>query len=154
MLSATTQRVLSFNGLRRSTQWHQSATRSIVAPMPSRNQVARVAVDDETWRAFRQAALARDITVAAYLGKLVESELRRRKDSPLAVADAEQPEADQAIAALAAVRLAIDELDDIAGRLARSAVAHGAAWEDVGSSLRLSADAARSAYAERAQDEP
>jgi len=122
--------------------------------MPSRNQVARVAVEDETWRTFRQAALARGITVAAYLGKLVERELRRRKANPLGVADDDQPGPDQALAALAAVRLAIDELDDIAGRIARSAVAHGAAWEDVGSSLRLSADAARSAYAERAQDKP
>jgi hypothetical protein len=117
--------------------------------MPSRNQVARVAVDDETWRAFRQAALARGITVAAYLGKLVESELRRRKANPLAVADVDQPETDQALAALAAVRSAIDELDDIAGRLARSAVEHGGSWEDVASSLRLSPDAARRAYANR-----
>ena len=117
--------------------------------MPSRNQVARVAVDDETWRAFRQASLARGITVAAYLGKLVESELRRRKASPLAVGDAEQPEADQALAALAAVRLAIDELDDIAGRLARSAVEHGGSWEDVASSLGLSRRAAREAYEKR-----
>lgn len=117
--------------------------------MPSRNQVARVAVDDETWRAFRQAALGRGITVAAYLGKLVESELRRRKADPLAVADAEQPEADQALAALAAVRLATDELDDIAGRLARSAVAHGGSWEDVCSSLRVAAPDARRAYSKR-----
>lgn len=117
--------------------------------MPSRNQVARVAVDDETWLAFRQAALARGITVAAYLGKLVESELRRRKANPLAVADAERPEADQALAALAAVRLTIDELDDIAGRLARSAVEHGGAWEDVASSLGLSRRAAREAYEKR-----
>jgi len=114
--------------------------------MPSQNQVARVAVDDETRRTFRQAALARGITVAAYLGKLVESELRRRKADPLAVADAEQPEDDQALAALAAVRLAIDELDDIAGRLARAAVQHGGSWEDVASSLGLSRQAARKAY--------
>ena len=117
--------------------------------MPSRNQAARVAVDDETWRVFRQAALARGITVAAYLGKLVESELRRRKDSPLAVADVEQTEAAQALAALAAVRLAIDELDDIAGRLARAAVEHGGSWEDVASSLGLSRQAARKAYEKR-----
>lgn len=117
--------------------------------MPGRNQVARVAVDDETWRLFRQAALARGITVAAYLGKLVEGELRRRKANPLAVADAEQLEADQALAALPAVRLAIDELDDIAGRLARSAVEHGGSWEDVASSLGLSRHAARKAYEKR-----
>ena len=114
--------------------------------MPSRNRVARVAVDDETWRVFRQAALARGITVAAYLGKLVESELRRRKASPLSPPDAEQPESDQALAALAAVRLAIDELDDIAGRLARSATEHGGSWDDVASSLGLSHRAARKAY--------
>lgn len=117
--------------------------------MPSRNQVARVAVDDEAWREFRQTAVARGITVAAYLGKLVESELRRRKASPLAVADADQPEPDQALAALAAVRLAIDELDDIAGRLARSAVEHGGAWEDVGSSLGIETSAAQRAYGRR-----
>lgn len=114
--------------------------------MPSRNQVARVAVDEETWRVFRQAALARGITVAAYLGKLVESELRRRKVSPLSPPDANHPQSDQALAALAAVRLAIDELDDIAGRLARSAVDHGGSWEDVGSSLGLSSGSARAAY--------
>ena len=35
------------------------------------------------------------------------------------------PEEEQALAALGAVRASIDELDAIAGRLARSAVAHG-----------------------------
>ena len=40
----------------------------------------------------------------------------------------------------------IDELDQIAGRLARSATAHGASWEDVGSSLRLNAQQAREAF--------
>jgi hypothetical protein len=114
--------------------------------MPSRNHVARVAVDDETWRVFRQAALARGITVATYLGKLVESELRRRNVTPLPTADAEASDVEQAIAALAAVRLSIDELDDIAGRLARAAVAHGASWGDVASSLRLAEGAARAAY--------
>ncbi|HTE61790.1 MAG TPA: hypothetical protein VK631_15665, partial [Solirubrobacteraceae bacterium] len=56
------------------------------------------------------------------------------------------PEPDQALAALAEVRASIDELDGIAGRLARSATAHGAPWKDVGSSLRMSADQARRAY--------
>ena len=41
--------------------------------MPAR-QLARVAVDDETWRAFRQAALTRDVSIAAYLAELVERE--------------------------------------------------------------------------------
>jgi hypothetical protein len=50
------------------------------------------------------------------------------------------------IAALVDVRAAIDELDDIAGRLARTATAHGASWGDVASSLGLDADQARSAY--------
>ena len=39
--------------------------------MATEAQVARVAVDDETWVAFRQAALARGISVSAYLGKLI-----------------------------------------------------------------------------------
>ncbi len=117
--------------------------------MPSRNQVARVAVDDATWRAFRQAALARDMTVATYLGKLVETELRRRKASPLSATDPEPPDVEQALNALTAVRLAIDELDGIAGRLARSAVEHGGSWEDVASSLGRSRQAARKAYEKR-----
>jgi len=83
------------------------------------------------------------------LVKLVQSELGRRKTSPLAVADAQQPEADQALAALTAVRLAIDELDDIAGRLARSAVEQGGSWEEVASSLRLTQQAVRNAYENR-----
>ena len=78
----------------------------------------------------------------------MESELRRRHASPLSP-DPEQPEADHAFAALATVRLTIDELDDIAGRLARSAVEHGGAWEDVASSLGLSRQAARTAYEKR-----
>ena len=45
--------------------------------------------------------------------------------------------------ALQAVRASID---DIAGRLARSAVDHGGTWEDVGSSLRLDPRNARGAY--------
>ena len=116
--------------------------------MPTPNQVARVAVDDATWRTFRQAALARGIPIAAYLGKLVEDELRRRKAKPIDV-DTDQPPPDQALAALAAVRSSIDELDDIAGRLARSAVEHGGSWKDVASSLRLTERAAHSAYETR-----
>jgi hypothetical protein len=114
--------------------------------VPTKQQVARVAVDDATWRAFRQAALERDLSVATYLGKLVEAELRRRGALPLAVAAAGDDPAQAALAALETVRLSIDELDQIAGRLARSAVAHGAPWQDVASSLRLTSKAAREAY--------
>lgn len=84
-------------------------------------------VDDPTWRAFRQAALDRGLSVSSYLAKLVEAELRRRGASAVGTFSEEQAgETDAAIAALVDVRVAIDELDDIAGRLARSATAHGA----------------------------
>lgn len=55
-------------------------------------------------------------------------------------------EAEQAIAALVDVRASIGELDDIAGRLARSATAHGASWSDVARSLGLDIEQAKSAY--------
>ena len=114
--------------------------------MPSPYNAARVAVDEETWRAFRQAALARGIPVSVYLGKLVRSEVARRRETLVADVDPALPEPDQALKALAAVRASIDELDDIAGRLARSAVEHGGSWADVGSSLRMSSTQARAAY--------
>src|SRR3954462_8715506 len=114
--------------------------------MGSTAQVARVAVSHDQWRAFRQASLAQGITVSAYLARLVETELKRRRGRPVAAVDPEAAPADQAGNALAEVRASIDELDKIAGRLARSAIAHGASWEDVGSSLRLDEDKARAAY--------
>jgi hypothetical protein len=76
----------------------------------------------------------------------VEAELKRRRGRPVATVDPEAEPADQAVNGLAEVRASIDELDKIAGRLTRSAVAHGASWEDVGSSLRLDKDKARAAY--------
>ena len=109
-------------------------------------KVARVAVSDEQWRAFRQAALAQGISVSIYLGRLVEAELSRRRGRPVAAVDPEAAPADQAVSALGEVRASIDELDKIAARLARSAIAHGASWEDVGSSLRLDPSNARAAY--------
>lgn len=109
-------------------------------------QLARVAVDDQTWRRFRQVAVVRDISIAAYLGRLVERELRRRADRPLAAVAPDQLDRDQALTALADLREAIDELDDLAGRLARSAIAHGGSWRDVGSSLRLLPHVAQRAY--------
>jgi hypothetical protein len=114
--------------------------------MASAAKVARVAISDERWRAFRQAALAQEITVSTYLARLVEAELKRRSGRPIAVVDPEAAPADQAVNALAEVRASIDEVDNLAGRLARSAIAHGASWEDVGSSLRLDPRQARAAY--------
>ena len=108
--------------------------------------LARVAVDEETWRHFRQVAIVRDLSIAEYLGRLVERELRRRGDRPVAEVAPEQPPSDQALTALADLRQAIDELDQIAGRLARSAVANGGSWRDVGSRLRLSAASAEQAF--------
>ena len=114
--------------------------------MGSAAKVARVAVSDEQWRAFRQASIAQGISVSTYLARLVEAELKRRGGRPIAAVDPDAEPADQAVNALAEVRASIDELDTIAGRLARSAVAHGASWNDVGSSLRLDANQARGAY--------
>src|SRR3954452_7279528 len=114
--------------------------------MPETGKVARVAVSDEQWRAFRQAALTQGISVSTYLARLVEAELSRRRGRPIAAVDPEAPSADQGVIALAEVRASIDELDKIAGRLARAAVTHGASWEDVGSSLRLDSEKARAAY--------
>jgi hypothetical protein len=114
--------------------------------MPSPHPAARIAVNADTWRAFRQAALVRGIPVSAYLGKLVEAELGRRDASPVAHVPSDASPHDQTLAALTAVRSSIDELDDIAGRLARSARHLGGSWRDIASSLRLTEDAARGAY--------
>ena len=114
--------------------------------MPRSDQLARVGVSPETWTAFRQAALVQGVSVAAYLGRLVEAEVARREGRRVAGVSLDAPEPDQALAALAEVRSSIDELDSIAGRLARSAAAHGAPWDDVGSSLRVSAEHAQRAY--------
>ncbi len=114
--------------------------------MPSPYNAARVAVDQATWQAFRQAAVARGIPVSVYLGKLVQRELSRRGGTEVAGVNPALPQPDQTLQALAAVRASIDELDDIAGRLARSAAEHGGSWADVGSSLQMSATQARAAY--------
>ena len=112
----------------------------------ARRQLARVAVDDDTWRRFRQVALLRDLSIAEYLGRLVQRELRRRADRLVAGVTADQPPCEQALVALADLRQAIDELDQVAGRLARSAITHGGSWRDVASSLRLTPDAAQRFY--------
>jgi hypothetical protein len=108
-----------------------------------------VAVDAETWREFRQVALVRGIHVSEYLAKLVEAELKRRAPTPATEVWLAASETDQGLAALCAVRAAIDELDDIAGRLARAAYEQGGSWRDIASSLRLSEDATRRAYETR-----
>jgi hypothetical protein len=114
--------------------------------MPSPYPAARIAVDADTWRAFRQAAIVRGIPVSVYLGRLVEAELGRRSASALAEVTADATPQDQALAALTAVRGSIEELDDIAGRLAGSANELGASWRDIASSLRLTEDGARRAF--------
>jgi hypothetical protein len=114
--------------------------------MPSPYPSARVAVQAETWRAFRQAALVRGIHVSEYLAKLVEAELTRRAPTPAGQVSLAASETDQGLAALRAVRAAIDELDDIAGRLARVTHEQGGSWRNIASSLRLSEDTTRRAY--------
>jgi hypothetical protein len=130
----------------RLTHLHDSATRATVAPLPSPYPTARIAVDADSWRAFRQAAIVRGIPVSVSLGRLVETELERRNATPIADAMPDAADGDQALAAFRAVGASIDELDHIAGRLARSANRHGGAWRDIASSLRLTEDAARRAY--------
>jgi hypothetical protein len=114
--------------------------------MAPQGQVARVALDDELWTAFRQAALARGISVSAYLAKLVEAELKRRSGRAVAAVEPEAPAGEQALAALAEVRASIAELDQIAGRLARAAIDHGGSWNDVASALRIDRAQAEAAY--------
>src|SRR3954464_15085352 len=109
-------------------------------------QLARVGVSAETWRSFRELAVRRGLSVTAYLGKLVDAELKRHSATEVASVPADAAPRDEALAGLAAVRHSIDELDDVAGRLARSAVAHGGSWADVGSSLKLQSNAAKHAY--------
>src|SRR4051812_44035433 len=67
--------------------------------MPTTAKVARVAVSEEQWRAFRQAALTQGISVSTYLARLVEAELVRRRGRPVAAVDPEAPHADQGISA-------------------------------------------------------
>jgi len=116
--------------------------------MPS-SGVTRVGVDDETWQAFRQLALLRGISASDYLAKLVERELARRPESKARLAALDAPPEQQALAALADARDVLLELDDIAGRLARSAYEHGASWKDIGSSLGVGAGSAQRFFEQR-----
>lgn len=92
--------------------------------MPS-SRVTRMGVDDETWRAFCQLALLRGISVSDYLAKLVARELTRRPETHARLVALNAPPEEQTLAALTDARDALLELDDIAGRLARSAYEPG-----------------------------
>src|SRR4051812_5422037 len=114
--------------------------------MSSQYHVARVTVSDDSWAAFRQVALAQGVPVSRYLGRLVEAELERRKARPVRRVSGKVGDVEDGLAALREVRLAIDELDAIAGRLARETANRGGRWDDIGPALRLRPDVARSAY--------
>lgn len=111
--------------------------------MPTKHQVARVAVADEQWVAFRQVALAQGVSVSGDSSRRSSSAARAGR-SPVLTSASRSP---SRRSVRSEVRAAIDELDAIAGRLARSAISHGASWADVGSSLRLSGDAAWATHA-------
>jgi hypothetical protein len=117
--------------------------------VPSQHHVARVAVDEQTWQAFRHAALVRGLSVAAYLGKLVETEVKRRGVTALATTHEHDPPPDVALDALATARATLDELHDVAGRLARTAVCTGASWDEVGERLGFGPADARRAFEQR-----
>jgi hypothetical protein len=102
--------------------------------MPRSDHLARVAVAPETWMSFRHAALTQGVSVAAYLGRLVEREVQRRATREIAGVSLDAPEPDQALAALAEVRASIDELDRIAGRLVEGRRQFAAAQRRTGSS--------------------
>ena len=114
--------------------------------MEGKYHVARVTVSDEAWATFRGVALAQGTPVSRYLGRLVEAELDRRKPRPVRRVSGARGEIEDGLAALREVRLAIDELDAIAGRLARETANLGGRWGDIGPALGLRPDAARSAY--------
>ena len=114
--------------------------------MEGNYHVARVTVSDAAWATFRQVALAQGMPVSRYLGRLVEAELERRKPRPVRRVPGVAGEIQDGLAALREVRLAIDEPDAIAGRLARETANRGGRWDDIGPALRLRPDAARSAY--------
>ena len=118
----------------------------VVPDVESKYHVARVTVSDEAWAEFRRIALAQGTPVSRYLGRLVEAELARRKPRPVRRVSGAAAEINDGLAALREVRLAIDELDAIAGRLARETVNRGGRWGDIGPALGLRPDAARSAY--------
>ena len=114
--------------------------------MEGKYHVARVTVSDDAWTAFRRVALAQGTPVSRYLGRLVEAELERREPRPVRRVSGTAGEIQDGLAALREVRLAIDELEAIAGRLARETANRGGRWGDIGPALGLRPDVARSAY--------
>ncbi len=114
--------------------------------MPSPYPSARVAVDAETWDAFRLLALRRGISLSTYLGRLVAAETKRRHAPGVERIDPHAPLEEQSLSALAAVRQQIDELTDIAGRLSRMAMDAGSSWYRVGQQLRMSPTDAQQAF--------
>jgi hypothetical protein len=112
----------------------------------SKYHVTRVTVEDTAWAGFRQIAVAQAIPVSCYLGRLVQAELDRRERRPVRRVSGKAGEIKDGLAALREVRLAIDELDAIAGRLARETANRGGRWGDIGPALGLRPDVARSAY--------
>ena len=70
-------------------------------PKPPGARVARVAVDDATWAAFRE--LCGSTPASIRLGELVEADVRRARSSDHASADA----------ALAAIRRQVDALQGL-----------------------------------------
>jgi hypothetical protein len=77
---------------------------------------------------------------------LLAAQLQRHEIRPVRRVSGTASAIDNGLAALRDVRLAIDELDAIAGRLARETVKRGGRCDDVGAALRLRPDAARTAY--------
>ena len=113
--------------------------------MEGNYHVARVTVSDEARATFRQIAVAQGTPVSRYL-RLVEAELQRREPRPVRRVSGVAGEIQDGLAALREVQLAIDELEAIAGRLARETANRGGRWGDIGPALGLRPDVARSAY--------
>ena len=113
------------------------ASSSVLLNVEGKYHVARVTVSDEAWAAFRRVALAQGTPVSRYLGRLVEAELERREPRPVRRVSGKAGEIEDGLAALREVRLAIDELDAIAGRLARETANRGGRWGDIGPALGL-----------------
>lgn len=114
--------------------------------MPSPYPSARIAVDPETWDAFRLLALRRGVKLSTYLGRLVAAETKRRRAPGVERIDPHAPLEEQTLDALAAVRSQIDELTDIAARLSRMAIDSGSSWYRVGQQLRMSPGDAQQAF--------
>lgn len=114
--------------------------------MPSPHPAARVAVDAETWDAFKLLALRRGISISTYLGRLVAAETKRRHAPAVERIDPRAPLEDQSLDTLTSVREQIDELTEIAGRLSRMAMDAGSSWHRVGERLRMAPADARQAF--------